>query len=110
MSTERFASIAGRGGEGSFVESRLVLSGWNNCSLYGATTYTCDSKAVATAGEAEQEQARVAREVQACPGEAWTEAADRSSSRYVVLHHIHRPISLTLSTDQTDRIQHVIRL
>jgi hypothetical protein len=110
MSKERFTSIAGRSGDGNFVESKLVLTGWNDCSLYGAATYTCDSRPVATAQEAEEAQASILREVQACLGEAWTEAKDRSSAGYVVLHHAQRPVSITLSTDQTEKAQHVVRL
>jgi hypothetical protein len=110
MSKERFASIAGKAGEGNFVESRLVLAGWDNCSLYGATTFTCEAPPTATAQQAEQAQARILREVQACLGEGWSEAKDRSSAGYAVLHHAQRPISLTLSTDQTDKAQHVVRL
>jgi hypothetical protein len=110
MSKERFASIAGRSGDGNFVEAKLVLTGWNDCSLYEAATYTCDSQPVATAQEVEEAQASILREVQACLGEAWTEAKDRSSAGYVVLHHAQRPISITLSTDQTEKARHVVRL
>src|SRR6202023_2259743 len=43
MTKERFASIAGRPRQGSYVGTSLVLAGWKDCSLYGAATYTCDS-------------------------------------------------------------------
>ena len=38
------------------------------------------------------------------------EAAERSSPSYVVLHDAARPVSITLSTDQTDNKKHVVRL
>jgi hypothetical protein len=110
MTKERFASIAAKSRDGNFIESSLVLTGWNNCSLYGAATYTCDSQPLETAQEAQKAQASILREIQACLGEAWTEAGDRSSAGYVVLHHAKRQISITLSTDQTDQMQHVVRL
>src|SRR5262249_31370335 len=40
---ERFASIAGKPREGGFHETTLPLTGWRDCALYGAATYTCDS-------------------------------------------------------------------
>src|SRR5262245_45990213 len=46
MTRERFAAIAGKPREGNFLETSLALSGWNNCALYGAATYTCDSPAL----------------------------------------------------------------
>jgi hypothetical protein len=107
---ERFASIAGKPREGNFVETSLSLTGWNDCSLYGATTYTCDAPAHKTAAEAEQAQARLLDELKACLGPTWTEAKERSSSSYVVLHNAARPISITLSTDQNDRNEHLVHL
>jgi len=110
MTRERFASITGKPREGNFVETTLSLTGWNDCSLYGATTYTCDSPTHRTAAEAELAQARLLDELKACLGSAWTEAKDRSSSTYVVLHHAARPVSITLSTDQTEQNEHVVHL
>src|SRR5215510_5850371 len=110
MTKERFASITGKPREGNFVETSLSLTGWNDCSLYGATTYTCDSPTHRTAAEAELAQARLLDELKACLGSAWTEAKDRSSSTYVVLHHAARPVSITLSTDQTEQNEHVVHL
>jgi hypothetical protein len=110
MTKERFASIAGKPREGNFVETSLSLTGWSDCSLYGATTYTCDSPAHRTAAEAELAQARLLDELKACLGNAWAEAKDRSSSTYVVLHSATRPVSITLSTDQTDKNEHVVHL
>jgi hypothetical protein len=48
--------------------------------------------------------------MKACLGEGWSEAAERSSAGYVVLHNATRSISITLSTDQTDDKRHVVRL
>ena len=110
MSKERFASIAGKPRQGNFVETSLTLTGWNDCSLYGATTYTCDSPAHKTADEAEYAQARLLDELKACLGEGWTEAKERASPTYVVLHNALRPISITLSTDQNERKEHLVHL
>ncbi len=109
-SKERFAAIAGKPREGNFLETSLVLANWSTCTLYGATTYTCDSHALNSAQEAEQAQARLLHEIKTCLGETWSEAMDRSSSRYVVLHNAARPISITLSTDETNDGRHVVRL
>jgi len=110
MTKERFASIAGRPRQGSYVGTSLVLAGWKDCSLYGAATYTCDSPALGSAQEAERTQAELLRQIKACLGEGWAEAADRSSPNYVVLHNTLRPVSITLSTDQTDDRRHVVHL
>jgi len=110
MTRERFASIAGKPREGNFLETSLALTGWNNCALYGAATYTCDSPALGSAQEAERTQAELLRQIKACLGEGWAEAADRSSPIYVVLHNALRPVSITLSTDQTDDRRHVVHL
>jgi hypothetical protein len=37
-------------------------------------------------------------------------APDRSSSSYVVLHAAEGPVSITLSTDETDNKEYVVRL
>jgi hypothetical protein len=110
LTKERFASIAGAPREGNFVNTSLPLTGWRDCSLYGLGTYTCDSQNVGTAEEAEKEQARTLRQIKACLGDGWAEAKDRSSASYVVLHSAAWPISITLSTDQTDNKEHVVRL
>ena len=55
-------------------------------------------------------QARLLDELKACLGNAWTEAKERSSPKYVVLHNAARPISITLSTDQADKNDHVVHL
>jgi hypothetical protein len=62
-----------------------------------------------TAEEAEKARAAILDQVKACLGAGWAEAAERSSPSYVVLHAA-RPVSITLSTDQTDNKTHVVRL
>jgi hypothetical protein len=110
MTRDRFASISGKPREGNFLDTSLPLTGWNDCSLYGPATYTCDSPAVETAQDAEQAQAETLRNIKSCLGDGWAEAADRASAGYVVLHSLIRPVSMTLSTDQTDKKEHVVRL
>ena len=110
VTKEKFASITGKPRNGNFRDTTLELTGWRDCSLYGPATYTCDSQPLATAENAETVQASAMHDIKACLGEAWSEAGDRSSPRYVVLHHAGRPLSITLSTDQTDRNEHVVRL
>lgn len=109
-SKERFAAIAGKPREGNFLETSLVLANWSTCALYGAGTYTCDSRELNSAQEAEQAQAHLLHEIKTCLGETWSKAMDRSSSSYVVLHNAARPISITLSTDETNDGRHVVRL
>jgi hypothetical protein len=110
LSHEKFASITGKAREGNFLDTTLPLPGWSDCSLYGAGTYTCDSRALTSAPAAEQAQAETLREIAGCFGGAWTEAHDRSSAKYVVLHSRAAPLSITLSTDQTEKNEHVVRL
>jgi hypothetical protein len=110
MTRERFASIAGKPREGNFLETSLALTGWNNCALYGAATYTCDSPALDSALDAERAQAELLRQIKTCLGEGWAEATDRSSPNYVVLHNALRPVSITLSTHQSDEHRHVVHL
>jgi hypothetical protein len=107
---EKFASITGKPREGNFVDTSLTLTGLKDCSLYGPGTYNCDSPELGTAEEAEQSQATMLGQIKACLGETWVEAKEKSSSRYVVLHSAGWPISITLSTDQMDNQQHVVRL
>jgi len=110
MTKDRFSSIAGKPREGTFSDTNLPLTGWNDCSLYGPGTYTCDSHVLETADDAEKAQAATLGAIKTCLGEGWTEAADRASASYVVLHSLARPVSITLSTDQTDKKEHVVRL
>lgn len=110
VTKERFASIAGRPRPGDFQDTKLVLAGWKDCSLYGAATYTCDSAEMDTAEEAEEARRDMLDDVKSCLGASWAEAAERSSPSYVVLQNAARPVSITLSTDQTDSKRHVVRL
>jgi hypothetical protein len=110
MSKERFASIAGSPRQGNFVDTSIALTGWRNCSLYGTNTYTCDSTQLDSAADAERVQGELLQQIKICLGEGWSEATERSSAAYVVLHHALRPVSITLSTDQTDDKKHVVHL
>jgi hypothetical protein len=107
---ERFASISLKPREGDFIESSVVLAGWSDCTVYGARTYTCDSRPFETAEDAGQAQVRIGSEVLTCLGQTWVEAKNRSSPGFMVLQHAERPISVTLSLDQTEHKQHVVRL
>jgi hypothetical protein len=110
VTKERFASIAGRPRPGDFRDTKLVLVGWKDCSLYGAATYTCDSAEMDTAEQADEARRDLLEEVKSCLGAGWAEASERSSPSYVVLQNAARPVSITLSTDQTDSKRHVVRL
>jgi hypothetical protein len=110
MARERFVSITGQPREGNFFETSIALAGWKDCSLYGPATYTCDSRELGTAQEAEKVQATTLHDIKTCLGPAWAEAKDRASSSYVVLHHAQRPVSITLSTDETETRAHIVRL
>jgi hypothetical protein len=107
---ERFASIGGKPREGDFLETSVTLTGWNNCALYGTATYTCDSHELNSADEAERAQSDVLQQLKSCLGEGWASATERSSSSYVVLHNVMRPISITLSTDETADKKHIVHL
>ena len=52
MTNERFASISVKPRDGNFSDSNLALTGWNDCSVYGARIYTCDTQPTGTAQEA----------------------------------------------------------
>jgi hypothetical protein len=110
VTKERFASIAGRPRQGDFRDATVVLPDWKDCSLYGAATYTCDSAEMNSAEEAEKARSAILRQVKACLGAGWSEAAERSNPSYVVLRNAARPVSITLSMDQTDSKKHVVRL
>src|ERR671930_200021 len=97
---DRFASIAGKPREGQFSDTILPLTGWQDCSLYGAGMYTCDSAALRDAQEAEKAQAKIVDQVLSCFAGTWLELKDRSSPRYVVLHPAQGPASMTLSIDE----------
>ena len=110
ITNERFASISGKPRGGDSADSRLTLPAWNDCAVYGARIYTCDSQPTGTEQEAQQAQEKIFHDLEACLGNAWAEAKDQSSLDFIVLHHANQPISMTLSTDQTDQNQYVVRL
>jgi hypothetical protein len=110
VTKERFASIAGRPRQGDFRDASVVLPDWKDCSLYGAATYTCDSAEMESAEAAATARSETLRNVKSCLGAGWSEARDRSNPGYVVLHNAARPVSITVSTDQTESKKHVVRL
>ena len=110
VTKDRFASIAGRPRQGDFRDTNVVLAGWKDCSLYGAASYTCESAEMESADEAAKAKSAILRQVKSCLGAGWSETADRSNPSYVVLRNAARPVSITLSTDQTDNKKHVVRL
>jgi hypothetical protein len=50
------------------------------------------------------------QEIKSCLGEGWAIASARSSASYAVLHDVMRPISITLSTDETADKKHIVHL
>jgi len=110
ITNDRFTHIAGKLRDENFSESTLALTGWNDCSVYGGRIYTCDSQPTGTAEEAQQAQEKIFHDVQACLGNSWAEAKDRSSLGFIVLHHAEQPVSMTLSRDETDKKEYVVRL
>ena len=110
MTNERFASISAKPRDGDFADSSLVLMDWNDCSVYAGRIYTCDSRPIETAQEAEQMQRKISQEIQYCLGISWVEEKDRSSLGFIRLHHADQPISMTLSIDETDQKQYLVRL
>jgi len=107
---DRFASIAGKPREGNFSDTVLPLTGWKDCSLYGAGMYTCDSPGLSTKTEAEKAQARATDEILSCFAGSWLEIKDRSSPGYVVLHPARGPASITLSIDEGDSKEFIVRM
>jgi hypothetical protein len=107
---DKFSYIAGRPREGNFRDTSLPLPGWRDCSLYGSRTYTCDSQAFASADAAEKALAGIVQDVSACLGDEWVEDKSRSSSVYVALQSAQGAASMTLSTDETDKKEHIVRL
>jgi hypothetical protein len=108
--TNKLAFIAGAPREGSFRDATIPLPGWRNCSLYGSRTYTCDSRSFAGADQAARALRDLVAEVRNCLGQGWIEDEGRSSPLYVVVRNEHDAASMTLSTDQADGGEHVVRL
>jgi|SRR4051812_6801111 hypothetical protein len=107
---DRFASLAGKPREGNFSDTILPLTGWKDCSLYGSGMYTCDSPGLPTKNEAEKAQARATDEILSCFAGSWLEIKDRSSPGYVVLHPARGPASITLSIDEGDSKEFIVRM
>src|SRR5712671_3280572 len=107
---DRFASIAGKPREGQFSDTVLPLTGWKDCSLYGTGMYTCDSAPLKDTDQAEKAQSQTVDHVLSCVAGSWLELKDRSSPRYVVLHPAQGPASITLSIDENDNKEFVVRL
>jgi hypothetical protein len=106
----QFASISGSPREGSFSDTKLPLPGWGDCSLYGTAMYTCDAHAVQSAADADALQAKVVDDILSCFAGTWLHRLDRSSPTYAVLHPARGAASITLSVDETDEKQFVVRL
>src|SRR5262245_43538874 len=110
MSSQRFAPIVGQPRNGNYRETKLPLTGWNNCSFYGTNTYTCDSAELATREEAAKAQQRIAQEILSCFGGTWAQAPEQMGPDFVVLHPKLGPASITLNLGETDANKHIVSL
>lgn len=110
LTRDKFASIIGAAREGNFLDSKIILPGWVDCAFYGRRTYTCDSQAFKTAEEGNAAHGTVLEEVKSCLRGSWAEDESRASPGYVVLHDERQPASITISTDLTEKGEHVVRL
>jgi hypothetical protein len=109
MSGNQFATIAGKPREGNFRDTTLPLADWEDCALYGAIIYTCDSHPMKTSQEAKDALVKTTDQILRCPAGAWVEIKDRSSSAYTVLHAARGAASITLSLDENDKNEYVVR-
>jgi len=107
---DKFASIIGAPRAGNFLDSKVTLPGWGDCSFYGTRTYTCDSQGFKTADEGNAAHGRVLDEVKSCLRGDWTEDESRASPGYVVLHDERQLASITINTDLTEKREHIVRL
>ena len=105
-----FESIAGRPRYGDFLDTTLSLPNWEDCSLYGRRTYTCDSHTVKTVAEVNRDLADIVRQIKICLGDDWAEDEERSSKKYIVLRNARGSAAMTLSTDQKHQQAHVVHL
>ena len=110
MTRERFAPIIGTPRVGNYRNTSLPLTGWTDCSFYGQATYTCDSQALKTVEDARLAQARVKQEILRCLAGAWADAPEQSGPDFVVLHPKLGPASITLSLDEADNKEHIVRI
>jgi hypothetical protein len=109
MTSQRFAPIIGPARTGNYRDTRLPLTGWTNCALYGTSTYTCDSMELKSHAEAATAQQRIAREILSCFDGTWAEAPEQAGPDFVVLHPKLGPASITLNLDETDAKTHIVR-
>jgi len=109
LTKERFATIAGKQREGDVLDTTLPLTGWKDCSVYGARTYTCDSQSFGSADEVAKAQTVILGEIKTCLGEGWTEDDDRSSPVYAVVRSSRVPVSMTVATN-AEADGYVVRL
>jgi hypothetical protein len=107
---DRFNSIIGKPREGSFLETTVPLPGWADCSFYGTRTYTCDSRPLDTAAEAERAFERTLGEVKSCLSEGWAEDRSRASPGYAVVRDQREIASITINTDRIESDRYVVRL
>ncbi len=84
LTRDKFASIIGAAREGNFLDSKVTLPGWGDCSFYGMRTYTCDSQAFKTADEGNAAHGKVLEEVK------WICCAARRKA-VGLDHHQHGP-------------------
>jgi len=110
LARDKFASIIGGAREGNFLDSKVSLPGWGDCSFYGARTYTCDSQGFKTADEGNAAHGKVLEEVKSCLRGSWSEVESQASPGYVVLHDEKDSASITINTDLTDKGEHIVRL
>jgi hypothetical protein len=110
LAKDKFASIIAAAREGNFLESKVTLPGWVDCSFYGTRTYTCDSRGFKIAHEGDLAHAKVFEEVKSCLRGGWTEDPSRASPGYVVLHDERQLASITVNTDRTEKGEHIVRL
>jgi hypothetical protein len=106
----RFTTIAGTPREGNFRNTTLPLTGWNACALYGAATYTCDSRPYGTKREAERAQGGIVQQITLCLGDNWAADEQRSAAGYIVVRPRAGAASITLSLDQNDQDRYLVRL
>jgi hypothetical protein len=110
MSSQRFAPIVGQPRGGNYRETKLPLTGWNNCAFYGTNTYTCDSAESTSRDEAAKAQQRIAQEILSCFGGTWADASEQAGPDFVVLHPKLGPASITLNLGETDANKHIVSL
>jgi hypothetical protein len=104
------ASIAGSPREGNFRDTTVPLTDWQDCALYGPATYTCDSHELKTSQQAQEALVQTADQILRCLAGSWVEIKDRSSPTYAVLHSSRGAASITLSIDENDEKEYLVRL